>query len=126
MSKVKDENKSLATVAAEEAEQSVKKFEVLMKDTPAGKTWDAIKDREILMFSLPNQKVSQHVRPVLVDPDKLYLLLNSTAVLPSLEEAVSKSDSKRGISAYSVELADRFVIVTPIPVPLSEKFKNIK
>lgn len=99
-------------------------IEDLLAGTEAGRIWNDIKDREIFMFALPDQRVYQHVKPVLVDTEKLFLVLNSTAALPSLEESVGRSDVKRGIKAYKVELADRFVIVTPAPLPLGEKTKK--
>ena len=101
----------------------VKKMSIedVMAGTEAGRIWNDIKDREIFMFALPNQVVSQHAKPVLIDPGVLHLVLMSSAALPSLEEAVSKSDPRRGIAGYQVELADRFVVVKPAPLPLTEK-----
>jgi hypothetical protein len=101
----------------------VKKMSIddIMAGTEAGRIWDDIKNREIFMFALPNQIVSQHAKPVLIDPGILHLVLMSSAALPSLEEAVSKSDPRRGIVGYQVELADRFVVVKPAPLPLTEK-----
>jgi len=113
------ESKKTATPVAPK-----KTIEELMQGTEAGKIWNDIKDREIFMFALPNQRVSQHASPVLIDTEKLYLVLQSSAALPSLEEAIGKGDPRRGIVAYAVELADRFAVVTPIPVPLSQKLKK--
>lgn len=74
-----------------------------MQDTVAGDIWKEIKDRTIEMFALPGQIVSMHCHPVPIEPSKLYLMPNSTAVLPSLEAAVGKG--------YTVESADRFIVV---------------
>jgi|ERR1700723_1393699 len=101
-----------------------KTIEELMQGTEAGRMWNDIKDREILMFALPNQRVSQHASPVLIDTEKLYLVLQSTAALPSLEEAIGKADPQRGIAGYVVELQDRFAVVSPAPPPLSYKLKK--
>jgi hypothetical protein len=84
-----------------------------MKDTVAGEIWSEIKDKNIEMFALPDQVVSMHVRPVPIEPTKLYLVANSTSVLPSLEAAVGKK--------YVVELADRYLIVTRAVVPPTAK-----
>lgn len=84
-----------------------------MKDTEAGAIWSEIKDKNIEMFALPNQVVSMHAHPVNVEPNKLYLILNSTSVLPSLEAAIGKK--------YVVELADKFCIVTRAVVPPTVK-----
>ncbi len=98
--------------------------EEVLAGTDALKIWNDIKDREIFMFALPNQVVSQHAKPVLIDPSVLHLVLMSSAALPSLEEAVGKSDPRRGIVGYKVEMVDRFVVVTPAPQPLADKIKK--
>lgn len=81
-------------------------FESTMADTEAGKIWSEIKDKNISMFALPGQKVQMHCQPVTVDPARLFLKTTSSAVLPSLEMAIG--------SNYTVELADKFVIVTRV------------
>jgi hypothetical protein len=65
--------------------------------------WNAIKDRNIEMFALPNQIVGLHCTPFPVEPSKLYLTIRSTAVLPSLEAACNPD--------FTVEMVDRFVVV---------------
>lgn len=72
----------------------------------ADKIWDEIKNKPILMFALPNQFVFQHCNQVPVEPSKLYLTIRSTATLPSLETAIGNK--------FSVELADKFVIVSRV------------
>lgn len=84
-----------------------------MKGTEAGAIWNEIKDRDIEMFALPDQKVQMHCHPINIEPTKLYLVTNSTAVLPSLETAVGKK--------FVVELVDRFVTVTRAPASLTKK-----
>lgn len=73
-------------------------------ETEASKIWNEIKDKEILMFALPNQKVSDYCSPVLVEPTKLYLLVTATSVTPSLEAAVG--------SKYSVDLVNKYTVVS--------------
>lgn len=75
-----------------------------MVGSVAGEIWTEIKDRPIEMFALPDQVVNMHCHPVSIEPSKLYLLTNSTAVLPSLENAIGRN--------YVVELVDRFVVVS--------------
>ena len=84
-----------------------------MKDTVAGDIWNEIKDKNIEMFALPDQQVNMHAHPIVVEPSKLYLITNSTAVLPSLEAAIGKK--------YTVELADKYVIVSRAVVPLTRR-----
>lgn len=88
-------------------------------ETPAAKPalttdsdliWQEIKDLPIEMFALPNQFVAQYCTPVPVDPTKLYLLLRTSAVLPSLEVSVQKN--------FTVEMADKWAVVSrkpPVP-----------
>lgn len=95
------------TLAQQAAEVQVAKDEKTTKaitGTEAGAIWEEIREKSIDMFALPDQKVFMHVHPVNIEPSKLYLLLNSTSVLPSLETAIGKK--------YNVELVDRFVVVS--------------
>jgi hypothetical protein len=78
--------------------------------TPAQRIWGEIKDLPIQMFGLPGQTVAMHATPIAIEPSKLYLTIRSSATLPSLEESIK--------AKYTVELVDRFVVVSPIPSPL--------
>ncbi len=78
--------------------------------TEAESIWEAIKDRPILMFGLPDQYVFQHVTFVPIEPNSLYVTIRSSATLPSLETAVAPD--------FTVELADKFVIIKRVPKPL--------
>lgn len=91
----------------EKADEFVKKSE----NTEAGAIWNEIKDRDIMMFALPGQKVWMHCHPLPVEPNRLYLTTNSSAVLPSLEAAIGMN--------YTVELANKFVIVARANVETS-------
>lgn len=73
----------------------------------ADKIWDAIRYRAIEMFALPYQIVELHCTPVPIEPSKLYVVIKSTATLPSLEAAIAPE--------FQVELADKFVIITRVP-----------
>ncbi len=81
-------------------DETVKK----LQSTEAGDIWNEIKDKPIEMFALPGQQVHMHVHPVNIEPSKLYLVLNSTSVLPSLETAIGKD--------YVVELINKYVSVS--------------
>jgi hypothetical protein len=77
--------------------------------TIADKIWEEIKDRQVNMFALPNQTVSNYCTFTLVEPNKCYLTYQVPAILPALEAALGNS--------YKVELAGRFLTVayaTPI------------
>jgi hypothetical protein len=88
-------------------------FEQLAADTEAGRIWDEIKNREIEMFALPDQRVWQHCDPILIEPTKLYLRTRSTSVLPSLETACGKK--------FEVELVDKYVTVARVVTPLTKR-----
>lgn len=79
----------------------------LIAGTEAGKIWSEIKDREIQMFALPGQRVSDYCKPTFVEPSRLYLLTTASSTLPSLEEALSKE--------YVVELVDKYTVVSRKP-----------
>lgn len=78
--------------------------------TEAEKIWDEIKNRPILMFGLPDQYVFQHATFITVEPSSLYVTIRSSATLPSLEAAVAPN--------FTVELADKFVIIKRVPKPI--------
>lgn len=84
-----------------------------LSGSEAGKIWDEIKEKNIEMFALPDQKVSDHCTPVNIEPSKLYLRTKSSAVLPSLEASCGKK--------FTVELVDKYVTVTRLAVPLTKK-----
>lgn len=81
--------------------------------TEAEKMWDEIKHRPILMFGLPDQYVFQHATFINVEPSALYVTIRSSATLPSLEAAVA--------GGFTVELADKFVIIRRVPAPMIPK-----
>src|SRR5574338_78006 len=116
MSKKTQTNKDLTLAEQAVLQQQAKDATVAdqLKDTVAGQIWNDIKDKNIEMFALPDQVVNMHCHPVPIDPDRLFLVANSTAVLPSLEVAVGKK--------YTVEQADKFIIVARAVVnPLLKK-----
>ena len=67
------------------------------------KIWDEVKDKQLDLFGLPNQTVSQHCVFSNVEPNGLYLKIKSSAVLPALESALGPK--------FVVELVDSFVVV---------------
>lgn len=78
--------------------------------TEAEKIWEEIKNRPIEMFGLPDQFVFQHATFITIEPSALYVTIRSSATLPSLEAAVKPN--------FTVELADKFVIIKRVPKPL--------
>lgn len=67
----------------------------------ADKLWNEIKGLKIEIFSLPRQKVENHVVPLKGTPDKLFLKLKSPAVLPALEQTLSLKKSVKKQKVYS-------------------------
>lgn len=78
--------------------------------TEAEKIWAEIQNRSIMMFGLPDQFVFQHCTVVNIEPSACYVTIRSSATLPSLEAAVAPD--------FTVELADKFVIIRRVPRPL--------
>lgn len=72
------------------------------------KIWDEIKHVRLDMFGLPGQVVEVYYKPMYLDDKKLHLSAKTkaTSALSALETAIG--------SKYTVELADRFVVVTLI------------
>jgi hypothetical protein len=77
-------------------EKEAKKFE-------SDKIWAEIKDLSIEMFSLPNQKVSDHVFKVNLPGKKLTVTLKSSSVLTSLEYVLGKK--------FEVEPQEKYVTI---------------
>jgi hypothetical protein len=120
-------NKKVATTKATKktSKKSVKKVEVpvvppvvvspVPVSPPPAKSeaeiiWDEVKNRPIQMFGLPDQFVFQHATYITVEPTFAYVIVRSSATLPSLEAAVAPD--------FTVELADKFVIIKRVPKPL--------
>lgn len=70
------------------------------------KIWNEIKDKEILMFALPNQLVFHYCSPIVVEPSKCYLKSTASSVLPALETALGRN--------YTVELMDKYIVVARV------------
>lgn len=84
-----------------------------MQQTESDKIWDEIKDLAIDMFSLPNQTVKQHVKRVKITPTELHLTLKSSAVIASLEEAISRDGrgTKYSTPKYDLEMSYGYTII---------------
>ena len=70
------------------------------------KIWDDIKDMKLEMFALPGQLVSNYYKPMVIDPNKLYLtpLTTASSVVSILNELINDK--------YHVEQIDRFVVIS--------------
>ena len=85
----------------------------MSKTNVSNKIWDEIKDKELELFALPNQKVKDHVEPLNVPgTDFLYVKLASSAVLASLETC---------LKGFDFEQTEKNVIVKRKPAPLVEE-----
>ncbi len=69
---------------------TTKKSSSAAKPTKSDLMWDAIKNLPINMFSLPNQKVSDHVERVKVSNDQVHLRLKSSSVVAQLEKVLAR------------------------------------
>lgn len=128
--------KKTTKVAKATKKQATKSVETATPDftahvptkTQAEVIWEEIQFLPIEMFALPNQVIAQHCEPLpfAIDPSRLFLTTRSTATLPSLEASLQTFTkesrmqaaelAKRGhvspVKEYTVELADKFVIVS--------------
>jgi hypothetical protein len=75
--------------------------------TVADQIWSEIKDKDILMFALPGQKVSDHCTLVTIDPSRCFLIPKASAFLPALESAIGND--------YECSVADKYVVVARKP-----------
>jgi hypothetical protein len=78
--------------------------------TNAEKIWEEIKDKQINMFTLPNQLVNQYCVPTSIEPSKLYVTYTVSSILPALENALG--------SSYKVENAGRFLAISYTEQPI--------
>ena len=79
------------------------KQETIKEKTIAEKIWNEIKDKEIGLFALANQKVQKYCTPIFAEPNRLYIKISCGAVLPSLESALPE---------YEFTPTDKFIIVS--------------
>jgi hypothetical protein len=77
--------------------------------TEGDKIWNEIKNKEVLMFAIPNQFVSQYCNPVPLDPSKCFLRYKVSAFIPALEEAIGAN--KDG-SKYNLEVQKDLIIIS--------------
>lgn len=61
-----------------------------MSESQADKIWNMVKGLPLDIYGLADQTVEMHVKRVSILPDQVHLILKSGAVLPALEEALSK------------------------------------
>lgn len=69
----------------------------------SNKIWSEIRNLDLGLFALPNQTVEKHVVPLEVSGEELYLKLNSSAVLPALEDVLGR--------AFDLIQAEGYIIV---------------
>jgi len=76
--------------------------------TESQKIWNEIKELELEIFGLPNQKVKNHAKELLnISNTELYLTLKSTAAFAALEAALLKKGSP-----YTLKVVDKYTVVT--------------
>jgi len=62
--------------------------EVKPKKSKAETLWDSVKEKELLIFGLANQKVKDYCKAIAFNNDHVVLSLKASAALPALEECV--------------------------------------
>jgi|SRR5208282_3210020 len=99
--------------------------------TEAQLIWEEIENLTIQMFGLPGQTVGHHCTQVPIEPSHLYVTIRSPAVLPALETtlkehadkvaAVVKRSGGVNNSVFTLEQADKYIIITRAKPPLFPK-----
>lgn len=74
------------------------------KTTKSEEIWEEIKNKEVLMFALPNQTVNMYCKPVSIDPNRLFLEFRTTSFFPALEAALGNK--------FNIELVNKWLVVT--------------
>lgn len=72
--------------------------------TEAELIWNEIKNKEIMMFSLPGQRIFNYCRPMPIDPTRCFLLYKAGSAVPAIEAAIGDK--------YTCEAVDKYVIVS--------------
>lgn len=80
-----------------------------LKTGKADVLWNKIKDEDIEVFALPNQKVKDHVKRVELDSNVLHLKVKASAVLTALEEVIQRSKATRD-EEYNIEVTKNGLI----------------
>jgi len=115
----KASNISVKTTSVEAEEKEVKQVTVKPESE---KIWEEIQDKEINMFSLPNQKIKDHLDPLDIPADRLYAKHRSQAAVSVIAETLGKE--------YEVDQTDKgYVIVkraSGIPAVVEEKMQELK
>jgi hypothetical protein len=75
--------------------------------TVAEQVWNEIKDKQVLMFALPNQKISDYCQPVPIDPARCFLIHRTGALIPALEESIGPN--------YQCESIEKYIVVSRKP-----------
>lgn len=75
--------------------------------TEAEKIWNEIKDKQVLMFALPSQKIADYCQPVPIDPARCFLIHKTGAIIPALEEAIGPS--------YQCEALEKYIVISRKP-----------
>jgi hypothetical protein len=72
--------------------------------TEADKIWQEIQNKEIMMFSLPGQKISQYCAPTPIEPTRCFLLYKAGSAIPAIEAAIGPN--------YVCETVDKYIVVS--------------
>jgi hypothetical protein len=95
--KMTDDKKTVAPVASEPVQAKP-------VQTEAEKIWQEIQNREIMMFSLPGQKISNYCLPSPVEPSRCFLLYKAGSAIPAIEAAIGPN--------YVCEAVDKYIVVS--------------
>lgn len=84
------------------------------KLTRADVIWNQIKNIKVDIYALPNQTLEKHVERVKVSDDSVHIKLNSPAILPAMEEAMSKIVMAKG-ERFDISAQKNYTIISIVP-----------
>jgi hypothetical protein len=92
--------------------KTAKKVAVKMK-TNSDVLWEKIKGLDLNLFGLPGQTLEKNAERFEIDPDAVYMVIKTGAVLPALEEALQRVDPGRG-KRFDLNQVDRYTVLKTV------------
>lgn len=94
-----------------------KKDDKTVEKSEAEAIWDNISNLPIEMYSLPNQKVRDHISKLGAHGDALIVRPNSPAALPALEAVLAALEDKLQIQTAE----GGYIMISKVPKPLVDE-----
>jgi hypothetical protein len=81
--------------------------------------WAELKEVDIELYGLPDQKIGQIASPINMEPERLHLSVKAPAGIPAIEAALQKfcdvdMEAKVKYPKYAIAIEDRFLVIKPM------------